>query len=178
VSGCRILNSTIAPAQFVHGGQSSVLARGSSSPPSNPTAESEKHKSKPDQAHGWVVGISHPTQPSIRLGQYTLQSKSLGTSGTARQGFFHKGKRYGHIIDPRSGWPTTHVLSSTVVADSAAVCDALATAFFVMQVDEVQAYCDSHEEVSAILVQANPKVKNKIDLHCFNVADNDWQVLV
>ena len=161
---------------IVHGGQSSVLARGSSSPESDRTVTPKQ--SSPDQVQGWDVGISHPTLPGVRLGRYTLRNRSLGTSGTARQGFFHKGKRYGHIIDPRSGWPTGHVLSTTVVADSAAVCDALATAFFVLPIDEVQAYCDSHEEVSVVLVEANPKVKSKVELHCFNVADQDWEVLV
>ena len=162
---------------IIHGGQSSVLARGSSSPEVQRSGDPAEQPN-PDQAPGWEVGVSHPTLPGVRLGQYTLRSKSLGTSGTARQGFFHKGKRYGHIIDPRSGWPTGHVLSTTVVAKSAAVCDALATAFFVLPIEEVQAYCDSHDEVSAILVEANPKVKSKVELHCFNVAQEDWQLLV
>ena len=47
-----------------------------------------------------------------------------------------------------------------------------------LPIDEVQAYCDSHEEVSVVLVEANPKVKSKVELHCFNVADQDWEVLV
>ena len=161
---------------IVHGGQSSVLARGSSLGDGF-EKESDIQK-KLRQEVGWEVGVSHPTLPGVRLGEFTLKNRALGTSGTARQGFFHKGKRYGHIIDPRSGWPTHHLLSTTVVSDSAALSDALATAFFVMPISDVQSYCDSHENVTAILVESNPKVKSQVELHCFNVADGDWRVLI
>ena len=158
---------------IIHGGQSSVLARGGSvggaGSSSQPTSAQEI---------GWDVGVSHPTLPGVRLGEFNLRDRALGTSGTARQGFFHKGKRYGHIIDPRTGWPTHHLLSTTVVSSSAALSDALATAFFVMPISEVQSYCDSHKTVSAILVESNPKTKSKVELHCFNVAEGDWRVLV
>lgn len=161
---------------IIHGGQSSVLARGSSlvADPQEPSVG----QAASEDACGWDVGITHPTLPGVRLGEFTLRNRSLGTSGTARQGFFHKGKRYGHIIDPRTGWPAGHVLSTTVISKSAALCDALATAFFVLPIEEVQRYCDQHAGVSAILVATNPKVKSKVDLHRFNVADDDWQMLV
>ena len=161
---------------IIHGGQSSVLARGGSAGGAASADSSDQQNSS--QEIGWEVGVSHPTLPGVRLGEFNLKNRALGTSGTARQGFFHKGKRYGHIIDPRTGWPTHHLLSTTVVSQSAALSDALATAFFVMPISEVQNYCDSHKAVSAILVESNPKVKSKVDLHCFNVADGDWRVLV
>jgi thiamine biosynthesis lipoprotein len=101
----------------------------------------------------------------------------LGTSGTGRQGFFHQGKRYGHIIDPRTGWPTNHVLSSTVISPSAALSDALATAFFVMELSEVETYCNAHPEISALLVVPS-KAKGKIDLEWFNLSDDQWRRLV
>ena len=160
----------------IHGGQSSVLARGGSLG-SLSVKGSDGQQVSADQI-GWDIGVSHPTLPGVRLGEFNLKNRALGTSGTARQGFFHRGKRYGHIIDPRTGWPTHHLLSTTVVSDSAALSDALATAFFVMPISEVQAYCDSHITVSAILVEPNPKLKGKVELHCFNVADGDFRVVV
>ena len=160
----------------IHGGQSSVLARGSSV--GGLGEKSAAGQMGLTKEVGWEVGISHPTLPGVRLGEFDLRNRALGTSGTARQGFFHKGKRYGHIIDPRTGSPTHHLLSTTVVSDSAALSDALATAFFVMPISEVQSYCDSHDRVSAILVEPNPKLKGKVELHCFNVSDDDFRVLV
>ena len=157
----------------VHGGQSSVLARGSSEAATvRPAATGEAPLQQ-----GWTVGISHPMIPGVRLAEVFLRDKALGTSGTGRQGFYHQGQRYGHIIDPRTGWPTTHFLSTTVISSSAAISDALSTAFFVMTLDEVDEYCESNPDVAAILIHANPKLKGQIDLRVFNLADHDWRRL-
>ena len=76
----------------------------------------------------------------------------MATSGSEEQFFEHNGVRYGHIIDPRSGQPAKQVLSATVVAASAAVADALATAFFVGGPDLARQYCLAHPGVLAIIL--------------------------
>lgn len=159
---------------IIHGGQSSVIASGSSA---NNTSNNSTGDNTQSGAPGWVVGISHPTLPGVRLGEVTLKNQSLGTSGTGRQGFYHNGKRYGHIIDPRTGWPTSHFLSSTVITNSAALSDALATAFFVMSPDDVAAYCQQFPEVSAILVRDGSTGKSKLGIDCFNIENLDWRRL-
>jgi len=148
----------------LHGGQSSVIARGS---------DHEKSDADVDDS-GWMIGISHPLLPKQRLAKFQLLGKALGTSGTGRQGFFHNGKRYGHIIDPRTGWPTDHFLSTTVICDSAAEADALATAFFVMDLDEVQSYCDNHTDISAVVVR--PDVGSKAIIESFNMDNIEWSI--
>lgn len=170
-------------ADFViHGGQSSVLARGSSvcepEPTESSTAQHEPGNTDVEQSHGWVVGISHPTLPGVRLAEVCLRNRALGTSGSGRQGFFHQGKRYGHIIDPRTGWPANHFLSTTVMAESAAVSDALATAFFVMPLEAVKEYCDTHPDVAAILITNDSTQKSQVRLDVLNLADRDWHRLV
>ncbi len=170
----------------IHGGQSSVVARGDSleatkhqhSEISNksPTEELTEQPIPESPLAGWKVGISHPTLPGVRLAEITLRNQALGTSGTGRQGFFHQGKRYGHIIDPRSGWPTSHFLSSTVISPTAAVSDALATAFFVMTLDEVAEYCESRPFIAAALVVDEPSSKNRCRLICFNLDDSAIRV--
>lgn len=166
---------------IVHGGQSSVLARGNQDDFSNdeiagsPDPSTASSENQPKDT-GWTVGLSHPTVPDFRLAEFKLRNQALGTSGTGRQGFFHKGKRYGHIIDPRTGWPTDHVLSSTVISPSAALSDALATAFFVMELNEVEAYCEAHSDVSALLVVPG-KTKGQIELEWFNLDDDQWRRL-
>ena len=147
----------------LHGGQSSVVARGNN-------FESDRTD------NGWTIGLSHPTLPDYRIGEVTLRDQALGTSGTARQSFIHQGQRYGHIIDPRTGWPTSHCLSTTVISPSAAVCDALATAFFVMQPEQVESYCRDHLDVSAILVLPADRNEGlqKVELVWFNLDENDF----
>ena len=64
--------------------------------------------------------------------------QGLGTSGSGQQFFYHRGRRYGHVLDPRSGSPAEGVLSATVLAPCGAEADALATTFFVMGVLVIQ----------------------------------------
>jgi thiamine biosynthesis lipoprotein len=56
-----------------------------------------------------------------------LENCALATSGNARKGFVIGANRYSHIIDPRTGWPVDAIASISVVADSAADADVLAT---------------------------------------------------
>ena len=149
-----------------HGGQSSVVARGS---------QSEEGANEAEVPAGWTIGLSHPTLPDTRLAEIFLHNQALGTSGTGRQGFFHDGRRYGHIIDPRTGWPTDHCLSSTVISDRAAMSDALATAFFVMHPEEVASYCQQHPEIKAILVLPDGTAGKTI-IESFNLTENEWKV--
>jgi len=152
----------------LHGGQSSVIAAGNQ----------KDVESDSDSDAGWPIGLSHPVHPDRRLAEFFLRDAALGTSGTARQGFFHNGKRYGHIIHPKTGWPTRHFLSTTVISKSAELSDALATAFFVMPIEEVEAYCRVHTDVAAVLVsEASGNEKGKVQLDWFNVDDNDWKRL-
>lgn len=156
---------------LIHGGQSSVLAGGNQK---NLDAEAATDFS----GSGWPVGLSHPTLPDRRLAEFWLHDAALGTSGTARQGFFHQGKRYGHIIHPQTGWPTSHFLSTTVISPSAAVSDALATAFFVMPIEAVEAFCRQRTDIAAVLVsQTEGKGEANVQLDWFNLDDDQWRRL-
>ena len=101
---------------LIHGGSSSVVAVG------DQTAGSHS---------GWAVGIAHPTKPKRRLGGIWLRDRALSTSGSGKQFFHHRGRRYGHVIDPRSGYPAGDSLALTVVMESAADADACSTGLFV-----------------------------------------------
>ena len=104
---------------FVHGGQSSVRAMG-------------HRRSADGGGRGWPVGLRHPLLPNRRLATFQLHDEALGTSGSGTQFFVENGRKLGHILDPRSGRPAAGVLSATVVADTAADADALATALYVL----------------------------------------------
>src|ERR1043165_5088112 len=77
----------------------------------------------------WLVGVRHPRAKQKRLASVRLRECAMSTSGSEEQFFENNGRRFGHIIDSRTGWPAERVSSVTVVADSTALSDALATAF-------------------------------------------------
>jgi thiamine biosynthesis lipoprotein len=79
----------------------------------------------------------------------------MSTSGSEEQFFESNGRRFGHIIDSRTGWPAEKVSSVTVVTDSAALSDALATAFFVGGRELAERYCKKRNNVFAIMLEAD-----------------------
>jgi thiamine biosynthesis lipoprotein len=119
---------------LVHGGKSSVRAWGT-------------HAGHP----GWPIGLQNPMLPDRPLVTILLKDAALGTSGTAVQWFRAEGRRYGHILDPRTGWPAEGMLSVSVIAPDAALADALSTAFFVLGVEKALQACDNFPGVGALL---------------------------
>lgn len=126
---------------LLHGGRSSVLARGT-----------RPREADSGEGPGWPIGIPNPLVPGERLGEIVLVDEALGTSGSGTQFFEQGGRRYGHLLDPRTGRPAEGIYSATVIAPSAAEADALSTAFYVMGIDETAAYCAAHPAIGAILV--------------------------
>lgn len=82
----------------------------------------------------WRVGIERPAADRRAILQVIeLKDAAMATSGDYRNYYMHGGRRYSHTIDPRTGRPVTHKLSSVTVLDgSAMTADALATALLVM----------------------------------------------
>jgi thiamine biosynthesis lipoprotein len=102
-------------------------------------------------AGGWPISLSSPRldRPFAHL---VLHYGALATSGAGEQYFEIDGKRYGHIIDPRTGWPARGALSVSVVSTEAAVADALSTAFFVGGLDLARRYCAAYPFTLVVLV--------------------------
>lgn len=147
---------------LIHGGNSSVLARGA--------------RQNSELLAGWSVALRHPLKPEVRLAEFALCNQALGTSGSGTQFFHHQGKRYGHIIDPRTGWPADEVLSATVIAPTAEQADALSTAFYILGIEPAQRFCQTHPEISAVLCTVS-KSPGGIELHAINLPNNRWRRL-
>ncbi|HWP43599.1 MAG TPA: FAD:protein FMN transferase [Blastocatellia bacterium] len=103
---------------------------------------------------GWVIGLRHPRDKRRRMAILRLRNLAMSTSGSDEQFFEHDGRRFGHIIDPRSGMPADRVSGVTVVARSAALADALATAFYVGGPLLAERYCSAHPGVLAIMLES------------------------
>ncbi|MDE5924766.1 MAG: FAD:protein FMN transferase [Muribaculaceae bacterium] len=110
----------------------------------------------------WAVGIENASDLSMTDEMLLLENMAVATSGNYRRyvELLRAGhtEEYGHIIDPRSGFPRKgSVASATVVAPTCALADALATACFVMSPTECRALEDSIEGVRIILNPLAPQ---------------------
>ncbi len=153
---------------LIHGGHSSVLAHGAQTP--SPAG------SPGSISTGWLVGIRHPLRRKKRLAEIRLCDRALATSGGRAQSFVHKGRRYGHILDPRTGRPAEGVLSATAIAPTGAMADALSTTFYVMGPQKTLDYCQTRPEIAAVLVcptQHNDHIK----IHTAGLAEDELTIL-
>jgi len=101
---------------------------------------------------GFLVGLRDPFDRDRRMGTVRLRDAALGVSGTGEQHFVVDGRRYGHILDARTGWPVIDRAYVAVVAPTAAEADALATACFVGGHATAEAYVAHHEGVSVLMM--------------------------
>jgi len=95
----------------------------------------------------WTVELRDPDGGSSRS-RVRLRSGALSGSGNTLHG--------PHILDPRTGQPASQAVAAWATAPSAALADALSTAFMVMSPAEVQDYCARHDDVSAALALGGP----------------------
>lgn len=103
------------------------------------------------RGEGWTVDVRSRRIAGGKLARLQLRDGALATSGAGEQFFEVDGKRYGHVIDPRTGWPAAGVLSVSVVTAEGALSDALSTAFLVGGLDVARRYCASHPQTFALV---------------------------
>lgn len=89
---------------------------------------------KPD-GRPWQVGIQHPDRPGTVMAELPLEDGALATSGDYERCLWHEGRRYGHLLDARSGWPVQHWRSISVRAPSAVLAGGLSTVAMLMEED-------------------------------------------
>ncbi len=83
------------------------------------------------QDRKWRIGVRNPRDRDL-YAVIEVQNEGVATSGNYEKFFYIDGVRYHHILDPKTGWPARGTSSVTVVARSAALADAYATALFVL----------------------------------------------
>lgn len=80
----------------------------------------------------WTVGIRDPVNREVVREVVNVRDRAVATSGGYEKYFISGGRRFSHIIDPRTGYPASGLLSVTVIAKTTMESDALATALFVL----------------------------------------------
>lgn len=83
----------------------------------------------------WKIGVANPFNKEEIIRWLSVDQKAVVTSGNYEKYFEYKGKRYAHIINPKTGWPTQGIMSATVISPYTEVADALATSIFVLGID-------------------------------------------
>jgi thiamine biosynthesis lipoprotein len=132
----NVLRANGVTSAVVHSGTSSIVAIGA--PPGEP---------------GWTVRVRNPyDEQGEHIAEVQLSNESLATSSATENFLELDGKVYGHIFDPRTGWPVSGVLSATVIGPGGMRTDALSTAFFVLGEAKVREFCAAHSEYRAVLV--------------------------
>ena len=93
----------------------------------------------PPNKKGWIVGVNQPEKSDDLLPEkLLLHNMSVATSGDVYQYIEHAGKKYSHIIDPKTGYGVTSLRNVTVIANDGAVADWLATACSILPINEAK----------------------------------------
>jgi thiamine biosynthesis lipoprotein len=100
----------------------------------------------------WRAGIRHPLRLEEVVARLPVTGKGVSTSGNYERFFEIGGKKYCHIMDPRTGWPVEDMLSATIIADSATAADALSTAVFVLGKEKGMRLIEQLPNVEGILI--------------------------
>lgn len=106
----------------------------------------------------WLIGIANPLSKDKIFSWLPVLESSVATSESYDKFISFDGKKYSHIIDPRSGLPTTGINSVSVFSKTAEWSDALSTAIFVLGVDSGMALINQLKGTEVIIVDSNNKM--------------------
>lgn len=124
------------------------------------------------EPRGWSIGLQHPERPGERMGIIYLKNRALGTSAATYKHLEFRGRKLGHILDPRKGWPAEGMASVTVLTSTATEADALATSLFILGVEGAREFCSQHPEIGAILIPKGESVPIVLNLKPDEI---EWQ---
>ncbi len=113
----------------------------------------------------WKVGIAHPDQPEEMLFHLPLEAGSVATSGDYEQFFVKDGIRYSHNLNPMTGYPLTGIKSVTIFSPSAELCDALATAVYVMGVEVGLHFINQLPQTHCLIIGEQNEVFHSNDIN-------------
>jgi thiamine biosynthesis lipoprotein len=104
------------------------------------------------ESAGWEIGVAHPTRRQETVTAIRLHAGSVATSSQSERFVEMDGRRFGHVLDPRTGMPVTGGASVTVVAGDPLVADILATALLVMGPEEGGRWAAERDDVGVLFL--------------------------
>lgn len=106
----------------------------------------------------WMVAITNPMNKNNAFAILPLKQGAVVTSGDYEKFVKFNGLRYSHIINPKTGYPATGIISATIFASSAELADALATAVFVMGKDVALDRINQLPNIECIIIDDKGKI--------------------
>jgi thiamine biosynthesis lipoprotein len=108
----------------------------------------------------WNIGIQNPLNSRGEyLGTISVSDKSIVTSGNYERFFMVGEKRYHHIFDPKSGYPSENgIISTTIISDTSIDGDVLSTSTYILGVEKAKQLIESIDGVEAIFVTDDKKI--------------------
>ncbi len=103
----------------------------------------------------WLIGIANPLSKNKIFSWLPVLESSVATSESYEKYITFDGRKYSHILDPRTGNPISGINSVSVFSKTAELSDALATAIFVLGVDSGMALINQLKGTEAIIVDDN-----------------------
>lgn len=120
----------------------------------------------------WQIGIQNPFgKRGEFVGFISIKNKSVVTSGNYERYFIIEGKKFHHIIDPKTGYPSeSRIVSSTIISDYSIDGDGLSTGVYIMGIDKSIKLIESLKGIDAVFITENKEIyltsgiKNKFKL--------------
>ncbi|GAA4054927.1 FAD:protein FMN transferase [Flavobacterium chungnamense] len=106
----------------------------------------------------WAIGIINPMNKNKVFATFPLEDSAVETSGSYEKFVMFNGVRYSHIIDPRTGYPATGIVSVSVFAKQTEIADALATGIFVLGIDVGLDLVNQLKGIECIIVDDKGKI--------------------
>jgi thiamine biosynthesis lipoprotein len=121
---------------------------------------------RPPGRPAWHIGLEDPRNPGRADGSLAVIDRGVASSGDYLRSFTIAGKRYGHIVDPRTGWPVAHgCMQATVVAPSCLQAGVLSTTAFVLGVPAGIAFIQSVPGAEGLLITENTRAQTRGFFH-------------
>jgi|SRR5690606_34107629 len=113
----------------------------------------------------WNIGIQDPENPSSLLSVIPLKNQSVATSGNYEKYVMVEGKRYGHIINPKTGIPSTDLMSVTVVGPQTEFANFLSTSVMVLGLQKGLELLNNYPSYRYFIVEEGGKIHQNIQFH-------------
>lgn len=107
---------------------------------------------KKSNGEKFSVGVADPDNTEKSLLTIKAFNKAVVTSGDYQRFYLVNGKKYSHIISPKTLYPAENNRSVTVIAENAPLADALSTALFIMKTDEAIEFVNSIQDCEVLII--------------------------
>jgi len=151
LQGMKIGFGSIGKGYAADRGRSLMISRGIKAGIVNASGDMSTWGEQPD-GKPWLVGITNPFYPDKLMGTLKLKYGSVVTSGNYEKFVEIDGKRFSHIIDPKTGYPATGISSVTVMGPEAEMANGFSTALIVLGEQAGMALMSRHNDYQCIMV--------------------------